>query len=98
MPVLMKIHKTHQGIMIGICDSDLLELKFEEDEMILDITKHFFGGKPTTLPSIIKALKGCITANIIGNKIIGILIKKGILNERNVKTIQNVKYAHLYRI
>lgn len=94
----MKIHESSDGIIIGICDSELLGKKFEESDLVLDVSTSFYKGKIASMPAIIRALKLCLTANVVGNKIVTVLLKKGILKGQNIKSVKGIKYAHFYRV
>jgi hypothetical protein len=40
----VKIHKTENKDIVAVCDEDLLGKKFEEKELILDVSEEFYKG------------------------------------------------------
>ena len=98
MSFLLKVHNSPGGKILGICDADLLGGHLEENSLVLDVGREFFGGENAGIAEIISAIKGCKTANIIGNGVIDVLIAKGIISKPSVRTVQGIKTAHIYKI
>lgn len=94
--MLVKIIKSYRDI-IAICDSELLGKYFEEGEFQLDLKKSFYGGDLKTEEEIIEIIEDMIkedaTFNIVGEKSIQTSIKAGLINEGQVKKIQNIPFA-----
>lgn len=44
--MIVKMHKTQDNrIVLAVCDNDLLDKKFEEGKMQLDLTSYFYKGE-----------------------------------------------------
>ena len=95
----MNVMESEHGMVLSICDSDLIGKVIEEGDRILDLTCPFFSnGKEKNFQDIIKHIYVAHTVNIVGTKIVGRLISEGILKEEEVMSIKGVKYSHIYRV
>ena len=98
MTYILKIHESEKGLLVAICDSELLGKKFEENDFVLDIDEDFFGGDITDEKTILDSLKLAHTINASGNKIVDFLLSKNIIENSQVKTIDGVKYVVILKI
>ncbi|MFH1711327.1 MAG: DUF424 family protein [Nanoarchaeota archaeon] len=94
--MLIKIHKAYRRV-VTVCDSDLLEKKFEEGTKTLEISENFFKGEEKSESELIEILidqvKEDATFNIVGKNSIDCAIKAGIISQDGVKTVQGVPFA-----
>lgn len=94
--MLVKIHSSYRN-SVAICDSNLIDKKFEEGNRYLDLTTTFFKGeeKPEeeVLEIIEKGIYEDFTFNIVGKESIAIALKAGIIQPGGVSTIQGVPVA-----
>ena len=98
MEFLLKIHEPGNSHVVALCDKKLLGKKFSEDDLTLDIDPDFFGGKPAAINEIEDAIKTAQSVNIAGNEIVSKLMQNKIISPSGVKTIDEIKYAHIYRV
>lgn len=98
MALLLKIHKSPEGDIVALCDTDILGKKFEEKGIILDVKNDFFGGKAAAKKEVSRALSECYTANIAGNGAVKAALECGEIAESGVKSVAGVKYAMIFRI
>lgn len=98
MEFLLKIHEPHNNYTVALCDKDLLGKKYSENGLTLDIDPDFFGGKPAPIKEIKDAIETAQSVNIVGSAIISKLIEHKIISPSGVKTIDETKYAHIYRL
>jgi len=94
--MLVKIHKSYREI-VAICDSDLLEKTFEEDNRQIIIGKNFFGGEEKSEGEVLNIIReysdSDSTFNIVGQKSIDIALKSGIIKKEGIILIQGVPTA-----
>jgi len=92
--MIVKIHKIQDGRRIlAICDNDLIGKKFEEGKLQLDLSSDFYNGKERSEEEVIELLKGSYIVNIVGKKSIGLMIKLGVVNEKNILRVKNIPHA-----
>lgn len=94
--MLVKIHKSYRNT-VAICDSDLLEKSFEEDNKQLKITKNFFEGEEKTDKEVLEIMQQGseedYTFNIVGKKAINLAIKAGLIKQEGIQYIQGIPTA-----
>ena len=94
----VKIHKTGFSEVVCVCDEDLIDKKFEDGDLQLDITGRFYKGEKKTEEEVIKILKEAGNMNIVGEKSIKAAIKAGIIGKENIIKIKNIPHAQVYNI
>lgn len=92
--IYVKYHKD----VVAICDGDLIGKKFEDEDRQLDVTERFYKGKEATVEEIRDILKEGGNMNLVGEKVIGLAVEEGIVNEDDVIEIQGVKHAQVYSV
>jgi len=83
--------------MLGVCDLDVLE-KHLSGETDVYISKEFYGKNECGEEEILKLIEKATNINCFGNKIVDLLIKNKIIDEKNVILIDGVKHAQIYKI
>lgn len=94
----MKIHCSDDKKIVAVCDSDLIGKKYTDGNRILYIPEEFFRGDEAEIRKILEELKDCLTANIVGNRIIDELIERNILKESNTLEVEGVKHTQIFKI
>ena len=89
----VKTHDSPNGIVIAICDSDLIGKKIEEGNKQLDLTGSFYKGEEKTKEEIVRILKRAYVVNVVGDKSTKLLIDVGLVDPEHVKKIGGVSYA-----
>lgn len=96
--MLMKVHDTDRGTVVAVCDMDILGKRFEENGVILQVTRDFFGGERASPKEVAEAIGKCITANIVGKKAVEVLIRDNVVNPESVITVSGQKHAQIFRV
>jgi len=93
--MLIKVHKSYREV-IAICDSNLLNKKFEQGKMQLDIGS-FFNGEELNEEQVLAIMEDekteDATFNIVGEKAVELALKEGIINKEGIIRIQGVPIA-----
>ncbi len=94
--VLIKVHKTYRWV-VAICDSDLVEKKFEEGDFQLDVSKNFFGGDSVNVCEFRDSVNRCLdedaTFFIIGEKSVKMSKDVGLISDEGVGSVDSVPFA-----
>ena len=89
----------NKKLIIAICDDDILNKTFQENETILDLTSDFYNGKKIDPnleeEKINKLLKMAYLINGVGENTINLLIKLNYIISTDIKTIENVPYIQI---
>ncbi len=99
----LTVRNSVNGNVVAVCDKELVGKRYEEGELVLDLTSNFFFEEGKTeevedLGVIVDAIKDAFTSNIVGNRVVGALIERGVLKESGVKVIAGIKYAMTFKI
>ena len=96
---VMNAMESDHGLVLAICDFSLLGRVIEEGDRVLDLSCSFFSeGKERDIEEIINHIKIAHSVNIVGNEIVDLLMSYGILQRERIKSINGVKYSHIYRM
>ncbi len=96
--ILVKIHENKGSEIIAVCDSDLLGKKFTEGKLHIDVNENFYKGKEMPRKSIIRILKACKNANIVGKESMKLALENSIIEETSIIRIKGVPIALLVKL
>lgn len=91
------MYETEQGLMVAACDKELLGQTFKEGKLHLHVKPDFYMGEEAEKGDVLDALGRCATANLVGERVVAIGIKAGVIDPEGVITIGGVPHAQLYR-
>ncbi len=100
--IYVKVYETPNGTMLAMCDEELIGMQFKEGKKRLDLKTYsgFYTGEKKSekeAEEIVSKSK-IYSANIVGKRSVGVLIKLGIVKEEEVMHIQEVPFVHLYSV
>ncbi|EFD92700.1 MAG: Protein of unknown function DUF424 [Candidatus Parvarchaeum acidophilus ARMAN-5] len=101
MAFSMKIHnKGESNEIIAVCDSALLGKTLNDDEKEIEflVSPDFYGNETLEWDEIKIALIRGSNINIIGNDVVELASKEGIINQNNTIDINGIKHAQVYVI
>ncbi len=94
--ILVKIHQAYRYI-VAVCDSDLIDKKFEDGNKQLDLTGNFFKGEEKTEEEVGEIILDMqledATFNIVGKKSCELAKKQGLISEGGIIHIGGVPIA-----
>lgn len=86
--------------VIAIADKELIGQIFEEGNKQLDVKESFYKGEEKTLEEVKKIInewsREDATFNLVGEKTTQIAIEMGIINEEEIKKIDNIPYSMVF--
>jgi hypothetical protein len=97
----MKIHGKDTGReIIAACDSEIVgkTLKDEKNEIEFNVSEYFYGNEKFEWDQISSYISNGKNVNLIGNTIVELAIKNGIVDDKSVVEIDGVKHAQIYSI
>ncbi|MFQ5474289.1 MAG: DUF424 domain-containing protein [Candidatus Nanoarchaeia archaeon] len=93
--MIVKVHEAPEGILLAVCDDDILGKKFETDRLQLDLTASFYQGEEMSEDELRELLKKAYIVNIAGEKSIAFFLKEGFVEKANIIRIQDVPHAQI---
>ena len=94
----LKIHKSGSGIIVAVCDKDVLGKKLKHGNVNVVISEGFYKGDIASQEQVIEALANAKTANLFGERAVACAIKCGAVDPECVVVIDGVKHAQIFRL
>ncbi len=100
--IYFKKHRTENGAIIAMCDSDLIDKVLQEGAIEINIKDYssFYKGElitPVQAEALINT-KEIFSANVVGSKSVEIAMKSAIIEKGHIKTINSVPYAQAFKV
>lgn len=94
----VKIHegKRDGGIVVAICDENLIGKNLKEGNLNLNITERFYKGDKKTEEEVKKIMEKADNLNLVGKETIKVAIKSGFMLEKNIIKIKGIPHAQVY--
>jgi hypothetical protein len=84
---------TDRGLLITVCDPDVLGETFEEGEITLSVTEDFYGGERVETETVIEALSRASMANLVGTETVELAIEEGFVEAEHVLRVEETPHA-----
>ncbi len=100
--IYIRIHTTPEGKIVAMCDSELLGKIYREEKRELDLSSYsgFYRGDlidekeaEATIP-----ISDFYTANAVGERSVGIFVKKGLASASEAHKVDGIPYLQLFRV
>jgi len=98
MQFSVKITEYQKNKMLNICDYDLLGKDIIQDELTMNISKSYYGGKVVTREEAKNLLQSSSIINMVGNDTVSLSIELGIGSENGVKRISGVPFLIVFQM
>ena len=93
--LLLNERETDEGLLVSVCDADVLGEEFENGDVSLTVDPDFYDGEQVEEESIVESLARCSVANIVGTRAVDIAVEHGFVDEENVLDIEETRHAQL---
>lgn len=93
--LLLNERETDEGLLVSVCDADVLGEEFENGDVSLTVDPDFYDGERVEEESIVESLARCSVANIVGTRAVDIAVEHGFVDEENVLDIEETRHAQL---
>ena len=91
--LIVNERRTPKGLLVSVCDPDVLGETFEDDPVSLTVTEDFYGGETVPEDDAADSLARATVANIVGTRSVGLAIEHGFVDEGNVLDIDGTRHA-----
>lgn len=85
--------QTDQGLLVTVCDGDVLGETFEDGEVSLTVTEEFYGGEEVDEAAVLESLANASVANIVGSEAVALAIEEGFVDEDRVLELDGTRHA-----
>ncbi|MFC1686826.1 DUF424 family protein [Nanoarchaeota archaeon] len=93
---IVKIHQGPHGQILVVSDKEIIDKKFEEGKLQLDLTKDFYKGKEMTEEEVKEKVKEFYILHLTGEKTIQLFEKLELVENEKVLVIKGVPHAEVY--
>ena len=87
-----KLHKTDFGTMIAVCDKELSGKTLKNKNLDFFVNPRFYGDEKID-EKILELIKKSNDGNVIGNKIVELLLKNKVISNNSIIKIGKIKHA-----
>lgn len=96
--MILSERHTDRGLLVTVCDADVLGETFEADSVSLEVTEDFYGGDSVDAETAIDALSRASIANLVGTETVELAIEEGFVDEGNVLEVGRTLHAQYLRL
>ncbi|MFB6082097.1 MAG: DUF424 domain-containing protein [Halanaeroarchaeum sp.] len=89
--------RTDQGLLVTVCDADVLGETFEDGDVSLTVTEDFYGGEPRDEEGVVDSLARASVANLVGREVVELAMDEGYVDEQHVLEIDSTLHAQFLR-
>jgi len=100
MTVLLTERETPEGLLVTVCDADVVGETFEDGSVSLTVEPDFYaeGAREATPEDVADSLARALTANLVGARSVGIAVEHGFVDEGNVLDLDGTRHAQYLRL
>lgn len=96
--MILSERETPKGLLVAVCDSDILGKTFVNGDVSLTVTEEFYGTEEATEEAVISSLSRASVANIVGTNAVAIAIENGFIDKDHVLKVGDTVHAQMLRM
>ena len=93
--LLLNERDTQKGVLVSVCDADVMGETFENGDVSLTVEEDFYDGEEADEEAVVQSLSRCSVANIVGTRAVAVAIDHGFVDEENVLDFDGTRHAQL---
>ena len=98
--MILRERRTDRGLLVSVCDDDVLGETFENGEVSLTVEEAFYGGEEADVAdpeAVVESLGRAAVANLVGTEAVGVAVEAGIVDEGQVLEVGETLHAQYLR-
>lgn len=96
--MILTERQTPKGLLVSVCDRNVLGETFENGEVSITVTEEFYGGEEADESEVAATLARASVANLVGERAVALAIERGHVDETNVLDIDGTPHAQFLRM
>jgi hypothetical protein len=96
--IYVKEHHSASGLLVAVCDKELVGKSFEEAGLHLTVSERFYKGEEATEGDVIASLRRAMIANVVGKRAVRCAVEHDLIDAANVLVIDGVPHAQMVRL
>ena len=93
--MILNERDTDEGLLVSVCDPDIIGETFEDGPVSLTVDEEFYGGDSVSESEVVDSLARCSVANIVGTESVDVAVEHGFVDEENVLDVDGTRHAQL---
>lgn len=93
--MILNERDTDEGLLVSVCDPDIMGETFEDGPVSLTVDEEFYGGESVSEEEVVDSLARCSVANIVGTESVDVAVEHGFVDEDNVLDVDGTRHAQL---
>jgi hypothetical protein len=93
--MLLNERDTDEGVLVSVCDPEILGQTFEDGSVSITVDPEFYEGEEATEQEVVDSLSRCAVANIVGTEAVALAVEHGFVDEANVLDVDGTRHAQL---
>ena len=98
--MILKERKTERGLLVSVCDADVLGESFENGEVSLTVEEGFYAGEEADEvdeEAVVESLGRAAVANLVGTECVEVAVEAGIIDAEQVLEVGETLHAQYLR-
>ncbi|MCO8242777.1 MULTISPECIES: DUF424 family protein [unclassified Haladaptatus] len=96
--MILKERDTGEGLLVAVCDDDVLGETFENGDLSFTVSEEFYGGDEADEDEVVSSLTRANVANIVGTDAVALAVDAGFVDETNVLEFDSTRHAQFLRM
>ena len=93
----LKVIKTPDGVLVNVCDSEIIDKEFREGDIVLRTPSSFYGEEEDEEVIREALLEGDIIS-LVGERSVSLGVELGIVLESSVRRVKGIPFINIYRL
>jgi len=93
--MILNERETDEGLLVSVCDAEVMGETFEDGPVSLTVSEEFYGGDTVSESEVVDSLARCSVANIVGEDSVDVAVEHGFVDEENVLDVDGTRHAQL---
>jgi hypothetical protein len=96
--ICIKVYNQGRERLVAACDREIVGKTFRSDGLVLEVSESFYHGDEVDEEALVNWLRLATVANLSGEKVVGIAVRNGFVDEGCVIRIGGVPHAQMTRM
>ncbi len=96
--MVVKMHRRGGELLVAAADDDLLGRTFKSDGLTITVSESFYKGERCDEEGLVNRLRMATMANLVGEQVVALAIKHGLIDLESVLRIGGVPHAQMVRM
>ncbi|NLU45526.1 MAG: DUF424 family protein [Euryarchaeota archaeon] len=93
--VYVRIHVHENDRILAACDEDILGMTFRGGGARITVSERFYCGESVSEETFLERTRSASVINMVGNAVIGVAVREGLVSADCVMDIGGVKHAQV---